>query len=185
MNLEVLRFPNREAFRAWLTQNHQSRESVWLEFRKGQGAAFTHLQALEEGLCFGWIDSLIKRVDSEWYRVKFTQRRAGSHWSQRNKKLAEELIAVGRMAAPGMEKIRAARQSGEWDRTPESLPVEAVGELEARLADHAGAADLFRAATPAQRTLLTRYYISAKKEDTRARRLARIADSLKTGKAIM
>lgn len=185
MTLDVLRFPDREAFRSWLAENHRGRESVWLEFRKGRGAVFTHPQALEEGLCFGWIDSIIQRVDDEWYRVKFTQRRAGSRWSERNKGLADKLMAAGRMAPPGLEKIREARQSGEWARRPAAFPEARITDLERALSALPGAAELFRKAAPARRNLLARFYFDAKKEDTRARRLARIADSLKTGKAIM
>lgn len=185
MTEKILRFSEREAFRAWLQDNHAQEESVWLEFLKGAARTFTHNQALEEALCYGWIDSIIKKVDEDWYRVKFSRRRPGSSWSQRNKRIADELICAGRMAPPGLEMIRAAKESGEWDKQPEAFSTERVMELERELATVPGARDRFRTATPARRKLLARYYFAAKSEQARARRLARIADSLRTGKPIM
>jgi len=182
---EILRFADPGAFRAWLQNNHSRRESVWLEFRKGKDGTFSHHQALEEALGYGWIDSLIKRVDHEWYRVKFTQRRRGSNWSQRNKRLVEKLMAHQRMAPPGLEKVREAKASGEWDSRPRALPAARIADLERQLAAIPGAAQRFATATPARRKLLARYYFAAKRAETRDRRLARIADSLETGKPIM
>lgn len=185
MTEEILCFAHREAFRAWLQDSHAQEESVWLEFRKGAARTFTHNQALEEALCYGWIDSIIKKVDEDWYRVKFSRRRPGSNWSQRNKRIADELIRAGRIAPPGLEMIRAAKESGEWDKQPEAFPAERIMELERELAAVSGAGDRFRAATPARRKLLARYYFAAKSEPARSRRLVRIADSLRTGKPIM
>jgi len=185
MKLEVLRFTDRGAFRRWLEENHTRRESVWLEFFKGPTAAFKHTEALEEALCFGWIDSLIRRVDERIYRVKFSNRRESSRWSERNKRIVAELIRDGRMVPPGLKKVNAARESGEWDRQPAKIHPEQVELLAGILKRFPAAYEKFNRASPSARKLFAGYYFSAKKEQTRERRLMRIVSSLETSQPIM
>ena len=107
---------NREDWRAWLEQNHATEKEVWLLYYKKHTGKPTipYDDAVEEALCFGWIDSLVKRIDDEKYTQKFTPRKNRSVWSESNKKRAKRTIKLGRMTGAGLHKIRAAKKSGEW-----------------------------------------------------------------------
>ncbi len=104
---EQLVFKNRNAFRIWLLKNHSRREGLWLVFGKNNAIeTLTPEEALEEALCFGWIDGLVKRVDETQYVKFFSPRRAKSNWSEKNKKTAERLIRRGRMTSSGRSSNR-------------------------------------------------------------------------------
>jgi len=107
-----------EDWRAWLAEHHDSETLVWLVFRKkGKGAVpFDYQEALDEALCMGWVDSLMKRIDEVYYMRKFTPRKATSTWSERNKERVEHLILEGRMKLAGMKTIEVARENGMWDK---------------------------------------------------------------------
>jgi uncharacterized protein YdeI (YjbR/CyaY-like superfamily) len=114
-----------EEWRAWLEANHSVEKEVWLMFYKKHAATpcVTYEEATEEALCFGWIDSLMKRIDDEKRALRYTPRRKGSLWSERNKRLVARLIEQGRMTEAGLAKIEEAKQNGGWDK-------EAVPELD-------------------------------------------------------
>ena len=107
-----------EAWRTWLRKNHDSEDVIWLVFRKkGAGPVpFGYQEALDEALCMGWVDSLLKKIDEATYMRKFTPRKATSTWSERNKVRVEQLIVEGRMMPPGMKTIEVARANGMWDK---------------------------------------------------------------------
>ena len=119
-----------EAWRSWLNQNPDSEDVVWLVFRKkGKGPVpFDYQEALDEALCMGWVDSLLKKIDESTYMRKFTPRKATSTWSERNKERVEQLILMGKMKPAGMKTIEVARENGMWDKgikppeVDESLP---------------------------------------------------------------
>lgn len=119
-----------EAWRTWLRNNHDREKEVWLVFRKkSKGPVpFDYQQALDEALCMGWVDSLLKSIDELSYMRKFTPRKATSTWSERNKVRVEHLILEGRMRPEGMKTIEVARENGTWDKgiklpdVDESLP---------------------------------------------------------------
>jgi len=107
-----------EAWRSWLTKHHDSKDVVWLVFRKkGKGPVpFDYQAALDEALCMGWVDSLLKKIDEATYMRKFTPRKATSTWSERNKERVEQLILMGKMMPAGMKTIEVARENGMWDK---------------------------------------------------------------------
>jgi uncharacterized protein YdeI (YjbR/CyaY-like superfamily) len=109
---------NIEEWRTWLSGNYNKEEGVWLVFRKkGKGPVpFGYQEALDEALCLGWIDSLLKRIDDYTYMRKFTPRKASSTWSDRNKERVEQLILEGRMRPQGMKTIQVAKENGMWDK---------------------------------------------------------------------
>ena len=119
-----------EAWRSWLAQNYDRKDVVWLVFRKkGKGPVpFDYQAALDEALCMGWVDSLLKKIDEATYMRKFTPRKATSTWSERNKERVEQLILMGKMMPAGMKAIEVARENGMWDKgiklpeVDESLP---------------------------------------------------------------
>ena len=119
----ILEFSNRLMFREWLIANGQTSEGVWLLFGKKDGpVTLSAAQALEEALCFGWIDGQMQSLDSTKYKKYFAQRRANSNWSDKNKALVEKLEASGLMSDYGREKIAQAKKNGQWD-APKSLPI--------------------------------------------------------------
>lgn len=102
--MKTLRVPDREGWRDWLNQNHQSEREVWLIlYKKGAGKkAASYDEAVEEALCFGWIDSIIRKVDGESYAQRFTPRKPGSNWSASNTARIDKLIREGRMTDSGL-----------------------------------------------------------------------------------
>jgi len=119
--MKELRVPSLEAWCEWLRENRDTSEGVWLVFRKkGTGPIpFTYDEALDEALCHGWVDSLIKAIDDREYMRKFTPRKENSNWSEVNKKKVEILVARGRMTPRGMALVEAAKKNGMWDRAME------------------------------------------------------------------
>jgi len=98
---------NRSEWRAWLKQHHASEKEVWLVYhKKGCGKpSVTYSESLEEALCFGWIDSIIQKIDTEKYARKFNPRRPGSKWSELNKHLVAKLVKEGRMTRAGLARV--------------------------------------------------------------------------------
>ncbi len=109
-------FKNREEFRSWLTENVLSDDGLWLIFDKQKKASsLSANDALEEALCFGWIDGQMESIDERYYRKYFKQRRKDSNWSEKNKKLVEKLELQKIMTKYGREKVKIAKESGLWD----------------------------------------------------------------------
>ncbi len=129
-NQNQLRVSGINGWTQWLEKNHDREKVVWLVFlKKGKGAVpFDYPMALDEALCYGWVDSLLKKIDEREYMRKFTPRKPGSTWSETNKKRVEQLIGEGRMKAPGLQAVEIARKNGMWDKgvkppeVDESLP---------------------------------------------------------------
>ena len=107
----------RNAWRKWLEKNHSTSPGVWLiYYKKSSGKAkFFYNDAVEEALCFGWIDSTLKPLDDERFMQRFTPRKPKSGWSGLNKKRIEKIIAAGLMTNAGLEKIAAAKRDGSWE----------------------------------------------------------------------
>ena len=162
----------RAEWRAWLEQNHASEKEIWLiYYRKGSGApSITYAESLEEALCFGWIDSLIKKIDDQHYARKFNPRRPGSHWSELNKHLAARLIREDRMTAAGLAAINfvlpepGAPRPGRADL---SLP----DWLKAGLMVSPAAWENFNNLPPSHKRNYIGWISDAKKEETRQQRI--------------
>jgi uncharacterized protein YdeI (YjbR/CyaY-like superfamily) len=118
MTGQPLRFATAEEWRAWLEANHASEEDAWLSISKKHAGtpSVTLQEAMQEAICFGWIDSSLQPIDGERYALRFTPRRTTSNWSERNKGWAATLIAEGRMTEAGLAKIEEAKRNGRWDR---------------------------------------------------------------------
>ena len=115
--LPIVQLRDPAAWRRWLEQNHASSTGVWLKLAKKGSPTSTvsYAEALQEALCFGWIDGQIRRHDEHFYLQRFTPRRARSKWSQTNREHAERLIAQGRMHPAGLAQIEAAKADGRWE----------------------------------------------------------------------
>jgi uncharacterized protein YdeI (YjbR/CyaY-like superfamily) len=108
---------DRGAWRAWLEANHATAAEVWLLFYKRHTAepCVTLDEAVEEAMCFGWVDSLLRRIDDRRHKLRFTPRKPGGQWAQSNKDRVERLTAEGRMAPAGLAAVEAAKADGSWD----------------------------------------------------------------------
>jgi uncharacterized protein YdeI (YjbR/CyaY-like superfamily) len=115
---EPLRFKSLEGWIRWLDKHHRTAEVAWLVFRKkGQGPVpFDYQMALDEALCYGWVDSLLKTIDEAEYMRKFAPRKPSSTWSENNKRSVERLSGEGRMKEAGLKTIEAGKKSGMWDK---------------------------------------------------------------------
>jgi uncharacterized protein YdeI (YjbR/CyaY-like superfamily) len=174
-------FATPAAFRRWLTQHHARETELWVGyFKKGSGQpSMTWPESVDEALCFGWIDGIRKSVDAERYMIRFTPRRKDSIWSTVNTRRARELVEEGRMRPAGLAafEARSERKTGVYafeQRDEARLhPVSAAAFRRGRAAWKS-----FSAMPPGYRRTAIHWVMSAKREETRARRLAiLIADS--------
>jgi len=173
---EPLDFRSTAEWREWLTRNHAESQGEWVYmYKKGAREGLRYLEALDEALCFGWIDGQVKAVDGEKFRQRWTPRRKGSIWSQVNKTKVKRLIAEGRMTDAGMAAVRAAKRSGKWQaayasRTAPELPADLRIALKAVTA----AWHNFSRFAPSYRTMYIGWVTDAKRSETRQRRIAAV-----------
>jgi uncharacterized protein YdeI (YjbR/CyaY-like superfamily) len=117
IELPILTFKTRAAWRKWLDKNHSSAEGVWLQYaKKGSGIqTIAYVEAVEVALCYGWIDGLTKTIDDDYYKQRFTPRRKRSNWSKTNVERALALIESGDMQPAGRAEVERAKADGRWD----------------------------------------------------------------------
>jgi uncharacterized protein YdeI (YjbR/CyaY-like superfamily) len=182
-----LTFKNRAAFRDWLRKNHARPKGLWLVFGKNNIVkTLSPEQALDEALCFGWIDGLIKRVDENQYVKFFSPRRSKSNWSEKNKRTAERLIQSGQMASPGRKIIERAKQDGSWDSPPGPIITpEDIERFTQVIAASPRAAINFQTMPRSAKKQFTGFYLDAKREATRRRRLEKLIGLLEQNKRLM
>lgn len=179
-------FPTQASWRKWLATNHEKRKELWVGFwRRATGkSSITWPQSVDEALCFGWIDGLRRGLDTESYMIRFTPRKAGSRWSRVNLKRYAELDAEGLVATPG----KAAR--GKWEDagaprysyedSPSGLDATALAALNA----NSKARRFWEAQIPSYRKMASHWVVSAKRPETRMKRLATLVDCCGRGVAI-
>jgi uncharacterized protein YdeI (YjbR/CyaY-like superfamily) len=174
-----------DEWRAWLAEHHGSEAEVWLVFFKqgAGGACIEYSDALDEALCFGWVDSLVKRLDEGRYARKFTPRRAESKWSAINRKRYAALKASGRLRPAGMARGPAGR---ELAVRPEgyAMPARLPGYIQRELKKHPAALRHFEALAPSHRRKYVGWIDSAKREETKRRRLKEAIELLNKGKEL-
>jgi uncharacterized protein YdeI (YjbR/CyaY-like superfamily) len=184
---EELLFAARGEFRDWLGKNAATSGSVWLVFGKPGGpGTLTYQEALEEALCFGWVDSLMKSIDDTKYLRFLSPRRKGSKWSETNKALAVSLEERGLMTELGRAKVEEAKKNGQWDVPPPAkITNEQMEALGALLRGHEPACTNFHAMAPSVKRSYTGFYFSAKTEQTRQKYLDKIIDRLNKNLKLM
>jgi len=176
------------AWRAWLGEHHESPAGVWLVLaKKGttQPTSLSYDQALEEALCHGWIDGQSQRRDETTYRQRFTHRRARSPWSARNVGIVTRLATEGRMHPAGVAEIERAKNDGRWDAAyagPASIEIPA--DLAAALTVEPKAQAMFAILTSQNRYAVLYRIDSAKRPDTRARRIQQFVAMLARGETV-
>ena len=185
----LLRVTTRAAWRAWLAAHHATAREVWLVFAKVHTGKprVPYAVAVEEALCFGWIDSIVRRLDDETYAQKFTPRRAGSRWSEINKERARRLIAAGLMTEAGRAKINAralaARPAPRVAR-PRLSTLEPPPYLVRALRRNPLAWATFSRLAPSHRGAYVFWITEAKREETRERRIREAVALLAAGRKL-
>jgi uncharacterized protein YdeI (YjbR/CyaY-like superfamily) len=174
-----------KAWRAWLRKHHAEPEGVWLVLAKKGTVEPTSLgydDALEEALCHGWIDGQTLRRDEGTYKQRFTPRRKRSNWSQRNVGIAERLLAEGRMHAAGVAEMERAKADGRWDAaSPGPATIEVPPDLADALAAEPRARAMFEILTKQNRYAILYRVTTAKRQDTRERRIEEYVAMLARG----
>ena len=167
-------FPNRAAFRDWLEEHGQTSGGVWLLLGKAGGPkTLKASEALEEALCFGWIDGQMQRIDDKCYRKYFSPRRENSKWSEKNKALVQSLEERGLMTSFGREKIEEAKKNGQWDApNPMAVTEEQIACVSALLEGYEPACANFQAMPLSVKKTYTRAYFDAKTAAGREKRIA-------------
>ena len=171
---QTLYITNRDDWRAWLEKHHDSIKEIWLVYYKKHTGTprIPYDDAVEEALCFGWIDSIIKRVDDETYMQKFTPRKSRSTWSELNRKRVQKLIRQGRMTEAGLAKIREAKKNGTWaEMVTSKKTFELSPGIKKSLSANKKAWENFNKLSSSQKKQYIGWIMSAKKEETRERRL--------------
>ena len=180
MELPELVVPDADAWQAWLVDHHAQSTGVWLVLAKKGTTDPTMLsydQALDEAICFGWIDGQLGRRDSTTFRRRFTPRKVQSPWSKRNAAIADRLAAAGRMHPSGASEIAMAKDNGRWDAAYEGqASIEVPDDLAIALDPVPRAKAMFAILTSQNRYAVLYRISNAKKAETRAKRIEKYVD---------
>jgi uncharacterized protein YdeI (YjbR/CyaY-like superfamily) len=176
-------FRSLSEFRHWLEENHAIASELWLGFynQRSEKRGITYREALDEALCFGWIDGVRKSIDETRYKQRFTPRKEKSYWSAINIKRVEELTKLGRIASAGMKAFeRRMSDSGKYsfESRPKKLPAEK------QFKPNSEAWRFFRGQAPWYQRTATFWVVSAKQEETRQRRLAKLIGDSAAGRRL-
>lgn len=179
--MKVVHFATAAAFRRWLEKNHAAATELQVGFYKktsGKGG-LTYAEAVDEALCFGWIDGIVRRIDADRYTHRFTPRRPGSIWSNLNVRHVQRLRAAGRMHPAGLAAFEARTpdrtgvyvyEQAKRSQTPDRLPPKFARPLRA----HVAAWKYWQSTPPSYRRLVINWILGARQDATRERRLARL-----------
>jgi len=172
----LLEVRDRADLRAWLAANHATSPPVLLAIgKKGTSVtSLTYEDAVEEGLCFGWIDSTTHTLDTDRMTVLFSRRKPGSTWSRSNKERVERLAAEGRMAPAGLAAVAAAKANGAGSGLDDVEALVVPEDLAVALAADPGARRAWEAASASQRKMSLYWIGSAKRQETRSRRVSEV-----------
>jgi uncharacterized protein YdeI (YjbR/CyaY-like superfamily) len=163
----------RAKWRAWLRENHNLDKGVWfIRYKKSSGKPFVDVNdAIEEAICFGWIDSLPRKLDEERTMLYFAPRKKGSNWSALNKIRAEKMIRAGLMTTGGMEKIQAAKEDGSWTALDAVEALVIPPDLEEAFDLYPSSRESFEAFPPSVKRGILEWIVNAKRPATRQKRI--------------
>jgi len=167
-------FKNRREWRSWLEKSHDKESGLWLVFYKvkSQKKSIRYEEAVEEALCYGWIDSIVKRIDDEKHMQKYTPRKDKSNWSANNKSRVEKLINEGSMTEFGLRKIKVAKKNGSWNRLDSvDIRIEIPPELEEAFRSNHSAKKKFEELSPSRKKQFLWWIKSAKLHETQEKRI--------------
>ena len=180
----LLEFTSRAQFRAWLEANHDSSPGIWLAVGKKDNPVSTlyYNDAVEEALCFGWIDATMRRLDEHRFMQLYTPRKTGGNWAASNKARVERLTAAGLMTPAGLAAIERAKADGSWNRLDEIEAMVMPADLTEALVAKPGAQEGFGGLAESERKQLLYWIATAKRPQTRARRIAETVDAAIEGR---
>ncbi|MEM6596905.1 MAG: YdeI/OmpD-associated family protein [Cyanobacteria bacterium P01_C01_bin.69] len=178
---------SREAWREWLRANYRQGESVWLvTYKKHTGSRYLAYDAIvEEALCFGWIDSLPRRLDDDRTMLLLSPRKVKSVWSKLNKTRVEQLVANGLMMPPGLEKIAQAKADGSWIFLDEVEALIVPDDLSLALAASTEAKENFEAFSPSSKKGILQWVKMAKRAETRQKRIEKTVAAARENKKVI
>ncbi len=173
---DVRIFATAADFRAWLEEHHETAVDLWIGYyRKGVSkVSMTYREAVEEALCFGWIDSTANALDAERSMLLVTPRKPKSPWSRLNKQRVERLLAAGSIASAGLAAIAVAKANGSWTAYDAIEDLRVAPDLQAALAAHPAAQERFAAFGGSAKKQILWWVESAKRAETRTRRIAAV-----------
>lgn len=179
----LLRVPTRLGWRAWLEREHESASRVWLVFyKKSSGKAWLgYDEAVEESLCFGWVDSLVRRIDDETYAQLFTPRKDGGRWSKSNLARMRKLIEQGRMTPAGLARLHVPLDAEPPAEVELSNRAEFSPPLLKMLRANRSASRHFDALSPSRQAMFVKWVMNAKLPETRERRMNEAIGRLEKG----
>jgi uncharacterized protein YdeI (YjbR/CyaY-like superfamily) len=183
--LPILEFADQAAWERWLRREHASSKGVWIKIaKKATGIpTVTHAQALEQALCYGWIDGQRAPHDETHFLQRFTPRRPRSKWSQINRDKVTLLIEQGRMMPAGLAEVEAAKQDGRWDAAYQPQSSQAIPEdFRRALEQNPAAYDFFKTLRGTRRYSFVYRILDAKRPETRARRIEEFVAMLAEGR---
>ena len=174
MSMNKKLFKDRKEWRRWLDKHHANEKEIWLIFYKvkTKKESIKYDQAVEEALCFGWIDSTVKRIDDEKHMQKYTPRKINSNWSATNKARVAKLKNEGVMTEFGLQAVEIAKQNGSWNRLDSvDIHTEAPKALKDALAKNDNARKIYENLAPSRKKQFLWWIVSAKRDDTKAKRI--------------
>ena len=171
---------SREEWRQWLEENHQSKSSIWLVYytKKSNIPSISWREAVDEALCFGWIDSTRKKVDDSSSIQYFSKRKPKSIWSKINKEIVQSLIDNKRMTKAGFESIEIAKQNGSWTILDEVEELIIPDDLELAFTRYSGSKEYFLSLSKSTKKILLSWIVLAKRHETKQKRIEEIAESM-------
>ena len=176
--MNKLYFVSKQEFRTWLSEN-VNHEGVWLIFEKGKNSkTLSPQEALDVALCFGWIDGVIKRIDEYQYIKYFAKRRPQSVWSTKNKKSVEELIKRGEMTDFGYQAIDISKKNGRYQEADHEPVDFSIDEFKKKLKDEPLALHHYEKMSASIQKIYALHFFTAKKDETRMKRLCEIVEKL-------
>jgi uncharacterized protein YdeI (YjbR/CyaY-like superfamily) len=170
-------FTSQKKWRQWLERNHNKCKVVWVALKKknSEKKCINYAEALDEALCFGWIDGVMNKYNEDFFKQRFTPRKSGNIWSLINKEKVEKLIIEGKMTEAGLKKIEEAKKSGAWQKAYSSNSNNKIpDDLISSLNKVPGAYDAFCRFPPSHQRMYIHWLNDAKKEETRLRRIEKI-----------
>ena len=180
---DALFFSRPEEFEAWLDEHGATSDGIWIKMAKKHTGieSLDWAGAVEVVLCFGWIDSQLRRIDDDWFVQRFTPRRPRSIWSKVNRVKVEKLIAGGRMRPAGLAEVERAKADGRWDAAYDSPKTATVPDDLAVAMEAAGVAAAFAALSAQNRYAILHRLQNAKRPETRTRRIEKYVAMLAAG----
>ncbi len=170
---EPVLFKTRESWRDWLEKNHEVEAEIWLVYYKRESGkqSVAYEEAVEEAICFGWIDGKVRTIDGERYMQRFSPRSKNSSWSESNKERVVRMIEKGCMTQAGMAAVLAAKTGGHWDDLVAVDSLEMPEDLESALASNPEAGANFQNLSNSQKKQYLHWVLSAKTPETRNKRI--------------